>query len=131
MAHISFEYSANLESDVDMSVFCAILRDAMLDSGVFPLGVIRVRGTRVDAHSLANGDSEISFIDMILRMGQGRDQTTRERVVEDVYAAAENWLKPIIGDCPFALSLEVIEIEKTMSEKRFNNLHSYLATQGD
>ena len=129
MAHISFEYSANLESKVDLTAFCAVLRDAMRDSGVFPLGGVRVRGTRVDVHALANGDTDIGFIDMILRMGQGRDETTRIEVVEQIYAAAENWLKPYIGTQPFALSLEVIEIEKAMSEKRFNNLHAYLAAQ--
>ena len=129
MAHISFEYSANLESDIDLSAFCATLRDVMRDSGVFPLGGIRVRGTRVDVHALANGDADIGFIDMILRMGQGRDEATRKAVVEDIYTAAENWLKPHVGDRPFALSLEITEIEKTMSEKRFNNLHRYLATQ--
>jgi len=127
MAHISFEYSANVENLVDMNAFSSHLRDAMRDSGIFPLGGIRVRGVRVDAHALANGDDQIGFIDMILRMGQGRDQATRESVVEIVYTAAETWLKPFIGDRPFALSLEVIEIEKAMSEKRFNNLHAFLS----
>ena len=129
MAHISFEYSANMEPAVDMAAFCAILRDVMRDSGVFPLGGVRVRGTRVDVHALANGDEEIGFIDMILRMGQGRDEATRARIVEQIYAAAESWLKPLVDDRPFALSLEVVEIKKTMSEKRFNNLHAYLTAQ--
>lgn len=128
MAHISFEYSQNIEAEADLAGFCAALRDVMRDSGVFPLGGIRVRGTRVDVHALANGDMAVGFVDMILRMGQGRDQATRKQVCEDIYAAAENWLRPRLGDRPFALSLEVLEIEKSLSEKRYNNLHSYLKT---
>ena len=126
MAHISFEYSANIEPAADLAGFCACLRDTMRDSGVFPLGGVRVRGTRVDVHALANGDPRIGFVDMVLRMGQGRDQATREQVVEDIYAAAEQWLRPRLGDAPFALSLEVVEIEKSLSEKRYNNLHGFL-----
>ena len=129
MAHISFEYSANIEAIAELDGLCRCLRDTMRDSGVFPLGGVRVRGTRVDVHALANSDPRIGFVDMVLRMGQGRDQATREQVCEDIYSAAEQWLKPRLGDQPFALSLEVIEIEKSLSEKRYNNVHGFLRAQ--
>lgn len=134
MAHLSFEYSANLEADMDLQAFSNIMRDAMRDSGVFPLGGIRVRGTRVDVCAVASGEENLGFIDMTVRMGQGRDAETRAAVTEQLYAAAEKWLKPHVGDRPFALSLEVMEIEASLSEKRFNTLHEFLKakdTAGD
>lgn len=134
MAHLSFEYSANLEADMDLQAFSNIMRDAMSDSGVFPLGGIRVRGTRVDVCAVASGEENLGFIDMTVRMGQGRDAETRAAVTEQLYAAAEKWLKPHVGDRPFALSLEVMEIEASLSEKRFNTLHEFLKakdTAGD
>lgn len=106
----------------------------MRDSGVFPLGGIRVRGTRVDVCAVASGEENLGFIDMTVRMGQGRDAETRAAVTEQLYAAAEKWLKPHVGDRPFALSLEVMEIEASLSEKRFNTLHEFLKakdTAGD
>ena len=57
MAHLSFEYSANLEAGMDLQTFSNVMRDAMRDSGVFPLGGIRVRGTRVDVCSVASGET--------------------------------------------------------------------------
>lgn len=126
MAHLSFEYSASLEADLDMQVFCDHLRDAMVESGVFPLGGIRVRGTRVDVSTVASGADEIGFIDMTLRMGMGRDEDVRVAVTETIYAAAEAWLKPRVGERPFALSLEVMEIESRFAEKRFNTVHQFL-----
>ena len=126
MAHLSFEYSANLERDLDLQPFCDHLRDAMTGSGVFPLGGIRVRGTRVDVATIASGEDELAFIDMTLRMGMGRDEDVRGDVAETIYAAAETWLKPRIGNRPFALSLEVMEIESRFSEKRFNTIHTFL-----
>ncbi|MEK9557495.1 MAG: 5-carboxymethyl-2-hydroxymuconate isomerase, partial [Alphaproteobacteria bacterium] len=77
MAHLSFEYSANLEPELDLQAFCDLMRDVMRDSGVFPLGGIRVRGTRVDVCAVASGEPEIAFIDMTVRMGQGRDEAIR------------------------------------------------------
>ena len=102
------------------------MRDVMRDSGVFPLGGIRVRGTRVDVCGVASGEPEIAFIDMTVRMGQGRDEATRTAVTETLYSAAEDWLRPRIGEIPFALSLEIMEIDARFAEKRFNSLHAFL-----
>jgi len=126
MAHLSFEYSANLEPDLNLQTFCDHLRDTMVDSDVFPLGGIRVRGTRVDVGAIASGEDELAFIDMTLRMGMGRGEDVRMAITETIYTAAEAWLKPKVGDRPFALSLEVMEIESRFSEKRFNTIHKFL-----
>ena len=126
MAHASFEYSANLEPELDLQAFCDLMRNVMRDSGVFPLGGIRVRGTRVDVCAVASGEPEIAFIDMMVRMGQGRDDATRTELTETLYSAAEDWLRPRVGEIPFALSLEVMEIDVRFAEKRFNSLHAFL-----
>lgn len=129
MAHLSFEYSANLEPALDMQALCDAMRDAMRDSGVFPLGGIRVRGTRVDVCSIASGEANLAFIDMVLRMGQGRDQAVRVQVTDEIYTAAESWLRGKLGEMPFALSLEVMEIDASFAEKRFNTLHAFLTAK--
>jgi len=128
MAHLSFEYSSNLEASLDMMAFCAVMRDAMHESGVFPLGGIRVRGTRVDVHAVASGDPTMGFLDMTLRMGQGRDKATRQHITRLIYDSAETWLSPHLADMPFALSLEIMEINRAFSEKRFNTIHDFLQT---
>jgi 5-carboxymethyl-2-hydroxymuconate isomerase len=129
MAHLSFEYSANLEPALDMQSLCDAMRDAMCDSGVFPLGGIRVRGTRVDVCSIASGEGNLAFIDMVLRMGQGRDEAVRVQVTDEIYTAAESWLRGKLGEMPFALSLEVMEIDASFAEKRFNTLHAFLTAK--
>jgi 5-carboxymethyl-2-hydroxymuconate isomerase len=130
MAHLSFEYSANLEQAVNLQAFCDAMRDMMRDSGIFPLGGVRVRGTRVDVCAVADGHPDLGFIDMTVRMGQGRDADTRSRVTQTLYAGAEAWLKAALDERPFALSLEVMEIDARFAEKRFNTLHAHLAHQG-
>ena len=129
MAHLSFEYSANLEQAMNLQAFCDAMRDIMRDSDIFPLGGVRVRGTRVDVCTVADGHPDLGFIDMTVRMGQGRDAETRSRVTQTLYAGAEAWLKAALDERPFSLSLEGIDIHARVAEKRVKTLHAHLATQ--
>ena len=72
---------------------------------------------------VADGDPHLGFVDMTVRMGQGRDADATASPV--LYAAAEA-AKIALDDRPFALSLEVMEIESRFAEKRFNTLHAHL-----
>jgi 5-carboxymethyl-2-hydroxymuconate isomerase len=62
-------------------------------------------------------------------MGKGRDEATRLQVVEAVYAALENWVRPQIT-MPFALSLELVEINYPFAEKRLNTIRPALLARG-
>ena len=130
MAHLSIEYSANLETEVDMSAFCEVARKSMVDLGVFPLAGIRVRSFRANHSAIGDGSPDLAFADMVLRMGPGRDEETRRNVVETIYVALENWLKPQIST-PFALSLEVLELNYPFAEKRMNSIRAALIERGN
>ena len=123
MPHLSVEYSGNLEGTAEVPGLLAALRDAMVATGVFPLGGVRVRAFRADHWVIADGaGAEDGFVAMALRMGEGRDAQTRARAREAGFAAAEAWLRPRVPG-PFALSLEVHEIVGSASEKRWNTVH--------
>ena len=69
--------------------------------------------------------------------GLAVDPTTKEFDADELAAAyrahnaeAEAWLKAALDERPFALSLEVMEIDARFAEKRFNTLHAHLAHQG-
>ena len=131
MAHLSFEYSANLDQKLNIQGFCDHMRDVMHASGVFPLGGIRVRGTRVDACAVASGEAELAFIDMTLRMGMGRDEEVgglgdRNNLCRRRGLARSRG----VGERPFALSLETLEINARFSQKRFNTIHGFLKHAG-
>ncbi len=100
MPHLTVEYSANLEEDVEIAAFCAEMRDAMLATGIFPLAGIRVRAFPCRTYVIADGDPRYAYVNMICRMGAGRDTDTRLAAAEAIYAAAEGHLKARIGDRP-------------------------------
>lgn len=130
MAHLSIEYSRNLAPDLDMDAFCDRARRAMIDTGIFPIAGIRVRAFAADHVSIANGDADLGFADCLLRMGPGRSEEARATAVEEIYAALEKFVEGKLS-IPFALSLEVIELNYPFAEKRMNTIRPALNARGE
>ena len=64
MPHITLEYSANLESALDMYDFCRVLKDAAAATGVFPPAGIRVRAISCPHSGIVAGDPCHGFVDI-------------------------------------------------------------------
>jgi 5-carboxymethyl-2-hydroxymuconate isomerase len=129
VAHLSIEYSENLHGQLDMAEFCEVARGAMINTGAFPLAGIRVRAFCADYAAIGDGNPELAFADMILRMGQGRDAPERAMVRDTIYNALANWCEARVSS-PFALSLEVQEISAEFSQKRMNTIRPALVAKG-
>ena len=86
MPHFTIEYSANLDTRVDMGVVVEIVRKAAVETGIFPLGGIRVRAIRCEHYAIADGRPDFGFLDMVLRLGEGRDLATRKKAGEHISA---------------------------------------------
>ena len=129
MAHLSIEYSANLDEAIDMGAFCEVARGAMVETGIFPVAGIRVRAFRADHVAIGDGGNDLAFADMVLRMGPGRTPEARKAAVDAVYGALEAWLAPQLS-MPFALSLEILELNYPFAEKRMNTIRAALIARG-
>ena len=46
MPHFTIEYSGNLDRHVDIGAVVELVRKAAVETGIFPLGGIRVRAVR-------------------------------------------------------------------------------------
>jgi len=124
MPHLSFEYSAGLRNYADLDALAVTMRDALIATGKCPVGGIRVRGYRADVNAVGDGSGAYHFLDMILRLGQGRDDASRETIADQLYQAVEASLRPQLGDIPFNLSLEVQEIDSQFSRKSWSTIHA-------
>lgn len=125
MPHMSIEYSANLEPAIDMAAFCMLVQRAILDTGLFELGAVRVRAFRADAFAVADRLPENGFIDMNFRIGKGRSAEDKKRVGDSIFAAASDHLAKLFETPHFALSLEIREIDAELSWKK-NAIHPRL-----
>jgi 5-carboxymethyl-2-hydroxymuconate isomerase len=128
MPHFTLEYSANLDALVDMGKVVEIVRKAAVETGIFPLGGIRVRAVRCEHFAIADGNPELGFLAMVLRLGEGRDLATRQKAGEHIFKALSDYLNPVFADSKFALSFDMQINDKEMSWKR-NNIHEALKTE--
>ena len=53
MPHFTIEYSANLDGRLDIGAVCEVVRKAAVETGIFPLGGIRVRAIRCEHYAIA------------------------------------------------------------------------------
>ena len=125
MPHFTIEYSANLESRVDIGQVVEVVRRAAVETGIFPLGGIRVRAIRCEHHAIADGRPHFGFVDMVLRLGEGRDLATRKNAGEHIFRALSDHLDPVFVQSQFALSFDMQINDKETSWKR-NNIHEQL-----
>jgi len=128
MPHFTIEYSANLDGRVDMGKVVEIVRKAAVETGIFPLGGIRVRAIRCEHYAIADGKPAYGFLDMVLRLGEGRDLATRKKAGEHIFKALSAHLDPLFAQSKFALSFDMQINDKETSWKR-NNIHDALKTE--
>ena len=130
MPHFTIQYSANLDSRLDMAAVVEVIRRAAAETGISPLGGIRVRAIRCEHYAIADGDSHHGFLDMVLRLGEGRDLVTRQRAGEDIFRALSDHLDPVFASTSLALSFDMQINDKETSWKR-NNIHGALKVKAE
>jgi 5-carboxymethyl-2-hydroxymuconate isomerase len=127
LPHFTIEYSANLDARIDMGKVVEVVRKAAVETGIFPLGGIRVRAIRCEHYAIADGRANFGFLDMVLRLGEGRDLAMRKRAGEHIFRLLSDHLDPVFAQSQFALSFDMHINDKETSWKR-NNIHEVLKT---
>ncbi|KPF90383.1 5-carboxymethyl-2-hydroxymuconate isomerase [Rhodopseudomonas sp. AAP120] len=128
MPHFTIEYSANLDDRVDMRAVVDLVRTSALETGIFPIGGIRVRAIRCDTYAIADGRESFSFMAMLLRIGEGRDLAARKKAGQHVFDKLSHYLDPLFADEGFALSFDMMINDKETSWKR-NSIHDLLIAE--
>ena len=125
MAHLILQYSCELEKKYDFQDLANNLRKVMVETTLFPVGGIRVRALPTQINSIADGDSLNVYVDLVLRMGSGRTLSDKLNIGKDLMKFLEFYFKNEIKEEYFALSLEIIDINPSLSWK-LNTIHSRL-----
>ena len=128
MPHFTIEYSANIDKRVDMAAVVELVRKAAVETGIFPVGGIRVRAIKCEHYAIGDGNPQLGFLSMVLRLGEGRDLATRKKAGEDIFRALSAYLDPVFANQKFALSFDMQINDKETSWKR-NNIHEALKVE--
>ena len=125
MPHLMIDYSANVEPDVDIGGLCNTLRDVAASIDAFPLAGVKVRAVRVDHYAIADGNPEHGFIDIAVRIREGRDMETKQNAAQKIFDAANEFVADVMRRRSLALSLELRDIDAALSPKS-GSIRKYL-----
>ena len=125
MPHLMIDYSANVEPDVEMGALCDTLRDVAASIDAFPLAGVKVRALRVDHYAIADGNPEHGFIDISVRIREGRDMETKQNAAQKLFDAANEFVADVMQRRSLALSLELRDIDAALSPKS-GSIRKYL-----
>ena len=125
MPHFHIEYSANLESLVDMAQLCEAVRAKAATIDTFPMAGIRVRATRVDHVAIANGNPKHGFVDLSVRLREGRPHDVKRDAITQIFTVLTDFMAPTMETLSVALSAEIRDIDADLSPK-FGNIRDHL-----
>ena len=125
MPHLMIDYSANVEPDVDIGGLCNTLRDVAASIDAFPLAGVKVRAVRVEHYAIADGNPEHGFIDISVRIREGRDMETKQDAAQKLFDAANEFVADVMQRRSLALSLELRDIDAALSPKS-GSIRKYL-----
>lgn len=124
--HIQIDYSANLETRLDIPGLLAVLRDAAVESGVFALAGIRVRATACTHVLIADANPDHAFLDISVRLRGGRTLEARKAATDLIFARALTYCADVMESSSFMLSFEMRDIDPELSPKD-SSIRNYLA----
>lgn len=129
MPHFHIDYSANLEERLQISGLLTVLRDAAMETGIFPLAGIRIRATACDHWLIADGNPDHAFLDISIRLRAGRSAEAKMQATAHIFSAAEAYCADVMATSSFMLSLEMRDIDPELSPKA-SSIRNYLPGDG-
>lgn len=130
MPHQIIEYSANLESKVDIEALLRTLHEAAAGIDALPIGGLRTRAVARQHYRIADGHPDNAFINVVLRLAPGRPFDVRKAAGKTLFDALCDFLEPVFSSSPLAISYEIQELDADLRWKK-NNLRDYLAKRGE
>jgi 5-carboxymethyl-2-hydroxymuconate isomerase len=126
MPHQIIEYSANLDADMNIDELVVALHATASEIDALPIGGLRTRAVRRDHFRIADGHPDNTFINVMLRIAEGRSLEVRQDAGGRMFKALCDFVAPIFDKRPMSLSYEVQEISPDTRWKH-SNIRDYLA----
>ena len=125
MPHFQIEYSSNIEDVVDISALCDAIRTSAAKVQSFPLAGIRVRAVRVEHFAIADGNPQHGFIDLSIRLREGRPNDVKLDALTIIFSTLKNFTAKAMETRSIALSTEMRDIDDVLSAK-FGNIRDHM-----
>lgn len=124
MPHQVIEYSANLDTRLDIERLVEVMHAVAVSLDTLPVGGIRTRTARRDTYRIADSHPDNTFINVTLRIAPRPDDVKKD-VGETLFQALKDFVQPVFAEIPMSLSLEIQEIDAEFRWKH-SNIRDYL-----
>lgn len=132
MPHLIIEYSANVAESaggpVDVSALVEAMHAAALETGIAPIDALRTRAVARHHYAVADRHPDNMFIAVTARLGAGRSDDEKRRLVEALMGALDQHLGD--GQRTVMLSVEYQEIDPAFRINK-NNLRPLIAARAE
>jgi 5-carboxymethyl-2-hydroxymuconate isomerase len=128
LPHIILEYSANLDEAMSIKDLVGDVHQAVLATGTFKIGAVRTRAARRDLLVIADGDPRNAFINVVARIGRGRELEKRQGLAQAIMGVLDARTATLAQSRGLALSVYVEEIDEDGALRK-NNLHARMEAQ--
>ena len=128
MPHLVILYTANLDSESDMSALCRSMADTMLaqrdETGkqVFPTGGVRVLAYPAAHSAVADGKGDYGFVYLNLRIARGRSAALQKQMGDALTAAVGAHFAALLAQKPLGITLQIDEGHEVFDGKH-SSLH--------
>ncbi|WP_207885259.1 5-carboxymethyl-2-hydroxymuconate Delta-isomerase [Pseudomonas sp. 30_B] len=115
MPHIAIDYTANLANDLQPLDLPRKLHKAAQAMGVFPINGLRTFARAIGEYRVGANTTNEAFINIQVRIAPGRPEELRQRIVDTLFATAEQTLAELIARRPVGLQLEITEFDRSLT----------------
>ena len=113
MPHVIVEYTENLAPGADIQGLLQLIADHCADSGgQLPLAGVRVRAIRLTEYVIADGKPEYAFVNVTVKLGQGRDPEFVRTFFGIMFEKIQIHLAEVSRARPLALSMYLEELDE-------------------
>lgn len=92
MPSIVITYSPNLEGEFDLEDLTNSLNQRAQDLDVFPAWGVRVLAVKADAAMAGDGDAELGYVQVSVRIAPGRLRELQKRITNEFFAVVDGVL---------------------------------------
>jgi 5-carboxymethyl-2-hydroxymuconate isomerase len=129
MPHVVLQYTANLETEVDMPALCreiaAVLIEQKDEAGgpLFPIGGTRVLAYPAQVFAVADGKAEYGFCYINIRIAGGRSEAAKKRAGDAVLAKVKARFAAAFEKKHIGVTVQIDEGAGQVYDAKHSNLH--------
>lgn len=118
MPHLTLEYTANLEFDVQLLL--ARLHEKLVATGAVNLKGIKSRAIRITDYRIADGDPRYAFVHVGLLIREGRPLEVQQDAARRVMDVLKNTFGSRFDNSYLSLSVDIKEMREGIAQTLHN-----------